>query len=210
MASEGRKRMMGAKRLGVKDVTYAQWIAEPSRYATREQIVAFTNLFFKEEIIPVVAEIIKRAIDGYHERELERKWYRRLWRFLKAFVVRDAMSVENLPPEARQALRDELDKLEPREMPKDDEPPLDLERAEPEAPAQAGPISCVVCGSRTLDRWADGKVQCTSCKAILVDSPAAETAMDLTLRLGGEVSAREVAKPGPEPVENSIPGENKP
>lgn len=223
MASENRKMRMREKRLDVrKNVSYADWIAEADRFATREQIVAFSNLFFQEEVIPVVAQIIKRAIDGYEARRRERVWYRRLGRFLKGLVVREAVSIADLPPEALDELRAQLNEMDNKPRATEAPEPLNLDKVEPTPVATLGPTSCVVCASRDLGPVTDlGGVKCMNCGAILVDPPA-ETEHDrleAAARTGfttrpeatvGDGVRLETKKYGPEPVEDSIPGEKTP
>lgn len=187
----GKRDEIRAKRLTSKtDVTYAEWIADPERFATREQVVSYAQFQLREQIVPLVADIIKRAIDGHEERKRARRWDRRLWAVIKSLAVRNQMSVADLPEEARAALRQELDQLE-QKGPMEAKAATEI-REELDRPADK-PTSCVVCGGREIQPGERGGWECGKCKAVLVDPPP----------------ALKLAEPGPEPVEDSIPGETQ-
>lgn len=64
----------------------------------------------------VPAEELGKMIQAAFVLERERKWYRRLWRWLKVTVF-TKQKLADLSPEARERVRQELDKIEQPDRP---------------------------------------------------------------------------------------------
>jgi hypothetical protein len=90
-----------------KPKTIGEWYdIAPSAKVTRSELMMVLEGF---GFLP--AEEIGRMVQRALILERERKWYRRLWRWLKATIgVRQKL--ENLTPEARQRVREELDRAD--------------------------------------------------------------------------------------------------
>lgn len=184
MAKPRHRGKVGAKLVsqGDRHVTFDEWIdgnggQNAKMYATREQVVSYSQFQFREQMIPFMAELIKNAIDGYEKKLHARRWSTRLWVALKGLVVRKSMSVEDLPEEARDQLREQLDAMDRqaggKEGPAPAEPGAEV-APEPEPAVEAGPTSCVVCASRDLGPVSEfGGTKCNKCGAVLEDPPLA-------------------------------------
>lgn len=185
MAKPRNRGRIGGKLVsqGERHVTFDEWIdgnggQNAKMYATREQVVSYSQFQFKEQVVPFVAELIRNSIEGYEKKQRARRWYMRLWVSLKGLVVRSkAMSVEDLPDEAREQLRQQLDDMDRKAGGAPAAPGAegDAKPAEPEG--TLGPTSCVVCGNRELGPASEhGGVKCLKCGAVLEDPPLAMVA----------------------------------
>jgi hypothetical protein len=65
-----------------ENISYAEWIGDPRRWATREQVVAFANLQLREQIVPLITNAIQR----YDAQRRANRWDRRLLRWLDALL----------------------------------------------------------------------------------------------------------------------------
>ena len=147
----GRKRLdgEGPKRVSV---TFDEWLEgnNKNKYATRDQVVSYSQFQLRNQIMPLMGETIKA-----YEAEMKRnRWYRRLWRWIKGLFVTKSLEVADLPADARAELREQLD------------------AAEPETKGR----TCVVCGSAQLEPVNEkGGLQCE--KGHVVEEPPTEEAV---------------------------------
>ena len=145
---KGGRGRIGKKRLGGegpdrKEVTFDEWLegSNAQKFATRDQLVAYSQFQLREQIMPMVGEAIK----AYDAEIRYQRWYRRFDRWLKGLFVRKQLEVADLPADARAELRAELDAAE----------------VEPE-PEERKPVrTCPTCGSAQLEPVnASGGLQC--------------------------------------------------
>ncbi len=120
-----------AKRM-IRNVSFHEWLdgANATKFATREQVVSYSQFQLKNQIMPLVGEAIK----AYDAEMRYRRWYRRFGRWIKALFVTKKLEVADLPAEARAELRDQLDAAEKK--PEEEQTPL---------------RTCAACGSAQLE-----------------------------------------------------------
>lgn len=148
------KRRLGGEGSDQKAVTFDEWLegSNALRYATRQQVVSYSQFQLRNQIMPLMGETIKA-----YEAEMKRnRWYRRLGRWVKGFFVSKSLQVADLPADARAELRDQLDAAE----------------VEPEKPGQ----TCVTCGSAQLEPVDErGGLKCH--KGHVIEEPPTEEAV---------------------------------
>ena len=66
--------------VGRRSQTFQEWVGgeNASKYATREQVVAFANLQLREQIVPLIANALRR----YDAERRANRWDRRFLRWL--------------------------------------------------------------------------------------------------------------------------------
>jgi hypothetical protein len=127
------------------------------RYVTREQLVMFSQFQVRQQIMPLIGECIK----AYHYETQQKRWYRRLGRWVKGLFVTKRLEVADLPADARAELRAELDAAE-------------TEPEEEQAPVQ----TCATCGSAQLEPVDEtGGLRCHN-GHVIEDPPLKEEAPD--------------------------------
>lgn len=158
MPRRGRQGIRG-KRLdgdgpGATQVTYDEFMEgdNKKRYVTREQLVMFSQFQFRQQTVPIIGQCIK----AYDHEVRGKRWYRVFWRWVKGLVVRKSTEIADLPADARQELREQLDAAE----------------AEGETPEPEQVRTCITCGSAQLEPVNEqGGLQCGKCGALIEDPP---------------------------------------
>ena len=151
MASPSRK--VGAKR-GVRDIDYHEWIGggNADKFATREQVVAFSNFDYRTRIVPFVAGVAPRIRDDVLRELHERRLLVRFWRWLTSFGHR--------PMTREQALKILSEYPRPEDEEKAEQAAAVAE-AETEPPEPPQHRSCVLCGSVQLEPINEhGRLRC--------------------------------------------------
>ncbi len=141
-------------------VSFDEWLqgSNALKFATREQVVAYSQFQVREQIMPLIGECIK----AYHHETQQKRWYRRLGRWLKGLFVTKKLEVAELPAEARAELRAELDAAE----------------AKPEPEEQKPVRTCATCGSAQLEPVNEmGGLVCHN-GHVIEDPPLKEEATD--------------------------------
>ena len=157
----------GAKVLP-QTVTFREWVGgeNATKFATREQVVAFHNLQLREQIVP----LIKNALARYDAEQRARSPSRRLYRWVRRVLGR---------PMTHDELVEEVFRAEQRRHQREAEPETAPAVASTIAmPAEQGarPRSCVVCGSVQLEPLNEnGGLVCP--RGHVVEEPPPETAI---------------------------------
>ena len=158
MPKTGRKGIRG-KRLdgdgpGRKtDMTFDEFMegSNQKKYVTREDLVMYSQFQLKEQIIPIVGNCIK----AYDHEVREKRWYRVFWRWIKGLFVRKPTEIADLPADARQELREQLDAAEAK--PEEEQTPV---------------RTCITCGSAQLEPVNEkGGLQCGQCGGLIEEPP---------------------------------------
>ncbi len=84
MSDNGPRIIRPDGTLASREISYQQWIsgANAQRTVTREECVAFHNLALREQIVPLIANALRR----YDAEQRANRWYRRLGRWLRAVL----------------------------------------------------------------------------------------------------------------------------
>ncbi len=170
----GHRDRVHGKRVGVKDVTFAEFMTgeNATKFITREGVVAYSQFQLREQIMPLVSRGILKSIRAYDDHQRASKWYRRFWRWLTQ-LGRSGPDLAD--PAVRAGLREQLDELE-KAMAAGDKFELGALEKEQEAPDEpehpTGVRTCVVCGTPKLEPVNEnGGVKCIN-GHILEDPPA--------------------------------------
>ncbi len=147
------KRLDGNGRGGT-EMTFDQFMEgnNKTKYVTREQLVMYSQFQFREQVVPMIGNCIK----AYDHEVREKRWYRAIGRWLRGLFVRKSTEIADLPADARQELREQLDAAE----------------TEAESPEPEQVRTCITCGSTQLEPVNEkGGLQCGQCGGLIEEPP---------------------------------------
>lgn len=168
---------VGAKRLphpkAGQAMTFDEWLdgnggQNKDKFATRQDVVMFSQFALKQEILPMMARAIKRAVDAAEAHRRARVWYRRLWAWMRNLGATPTVDLSD--PETRAQLRSALDSVDGPTGPAPEAPEGDGTEDSPDVQQQ----SCVVCGTRVFMAINErGGVKCQN-GHVLEDAPGGD------------------------------------
>ncbi len=105
------KKQRGAVRAARREVSFKEWLDGENalKYATREQVVAFHNCALKEQVAPLMAEMLRRYDLERRARSPWRRFVRRL-RFKLGFDMTPKQAQEEVFSSGKEEIRAALDR----------------------------------------------------------------------------------------------------